>query len=62
LVSDQHHPFYANTVWKRGNNAALKHIQRISKVVGLAVISGFLEKDPFLGFEGKKDKSTRPAA
>ena len=51
--------FYSKTVWKCGNNAALKHIQRIRKVVGLAVISGFLEKDPFLGFKGKKDKSNR---
>jgi hypothetical protein len=51
--------FYAKTVWKCGNNATLKHIQRIRKVVGLAVISGFLEKDPFLGFKGKKDKSNR---
>jgi hypothetical protein len=46
--------FYAKTVWKCCNNAALKHIQRIRKVVGLAVISGFLEKDPFLGFKGEK--------
>jgi integrase len=51
--------FYAKTVWKCGNNAALKHIQRIRKVVGLAVVSGFLDKDPFLGFKGKKEKSNR---
>lgn len=51
--------FYAKTVWKCGNNAALKHIQRIRKVVNIAVISGFLDKDPFLGFKGKKDKSNR---
>jgi integrase len=51
--------FYAKTVWKCGNNASLKHIQRIRAVVNLAVIKGFLEKDPFLGFKGKKDKSNR---
>jgi integrase len=28
-------------------------------VVGLAVICGFLEKDPLLGFKGKKEKSNR---
>jgi hypothetical protein len=39
--------FYAKTVWKCGNNAALKHIQRIRKVVGLAVISGLLKILPF---------------
>ena len=50
--------FYAKTVWKCGNNSALKHIQRIRKVVGLAVISGFLDKDPFLGFKGKKRNRT----
>ena len=51
--------FYAKTVWKCGNNAALKHIQRIRKVVNQAVIAGFLEKDPFLGYKGKKDQSNR---
>ncbi len=42
--------FFAKTVWKCGNNAALKHIQRIRKVVIFAVISGFLEKDTVFGF------------
>lgn len=51
--------FYAKMVWKCGNNAALKHIQRIRKVAGLALATALLEKDPFVGFKGKQQKSNR---
>jgi len=51
--------FYAKTIWKCGNNAALKHIQRIRKIVGLALATGLLDKNPFVGFKGKQQKSNR---
>lgn len=51
--------FYAKTVWKCGHNAALKHIQRIRKVVSSAFATGLLERDPFIGFRSKQQKSNR---
>ena len=51
--------WYARTKWSCGNNAALKHIERIRKVVKQALINNWLIKDPFLGFEGKQEKSHR---
>ncbi|MHA4846986.1 site-specific integrase [Flavitalea antarctica] len=50
---------FARTRWSCGNNAALKHIERIRKVVKTAVINNWLIKDPFLGFKGKQEKSHR---
>jgi integrase len=50
---------FARTRWSCGNNAALKHIERIHKVVKTAVINNWLIKDPFLGFKGKQEKSHR---
>jgi integrase len=50
---------FARTNWGCGNNAALKHIQRIRKVVKRAVSNNWLVKDPFMGFEGKQSKTHR---
>ncbi len=50
---------FARTNWGCGNNAALKHIQRIRKVVKKAVSDDWLMKDPFMGFEGKQSKTHR---
>jgi hypothetical protein len=51
--------WFARTKWACGNNAALKHIERIRQVVKKAVINNWLIKDPFLGFDGKHEKSHR---
>jgi integrase len=50
---------FARTRWSCGNNAALKHIERIRKVVKTAVINNWLIKDPFAGFKCKQEKSHR---
>ncbi|MEO6000051.1 MAG: site-specific integrase [Chitinophagaceae bacterium] len=51
--------WFARTHWSCGNNAALKHIERIRKVVKKAVANDWLVKDPFMSFEGKQAKSHR---
>ena len=51
--------WYARNTWSCGNNAALKHIERIRKVVKKAVINDWLARDPFLGFQGSHEKSRR---
>ncbi len=51
--------WFARMKWSCGNNAALKHIERIRKVVKKAVINDWLIKDPFMGFSGKQEKSHR---
>jgi integrase len=50
---------YAKTTWKCGNNASLKHIQRISKIVNLAVSNEWIAVNPFDRFEGKQQKARR---
>jgi integrase len=50
---------FARTRWSCGNNAALKHIERIRKVVKTAAINNWLIKDPFQGFKGKQEKTHR---
>ncbi len=42
--------WFARTQWACGNNAALKHIERIRKVVKKAVSEDWLIKDPFMRF------------
>lgn len=51
--------WFARTHWSCGNNAALKHIERIRKVVKKAVGNDWLVKGPFMSFEGKQSKSRR---
>jgi site-specific recombinase XerD len=50
---------FARSKWSCGNNAALKHIERIRKVVKTAVVNKWLIKDPFMGFKAKQEKSNR---
>jgi site-specific recombinase XerD len=50
---------FAKRYWHCGNNAAAKHIQRIRKVVNDALEKNWLDKDPFLGYKGKQDKTHR---
>jgi site-specific recombinase XerD len=50
---------FAKRYWHCGNNAALKHIQRIKKVVNDALEKNWIDKDPFLGYKGKQDKTHR---
>ncbi|MEO5681818.1 MAG: site-specific integrase [Chitinophagaceae bacterium] len=51
--------WFARTHWACGNNASLKHIERIRKVVKRALVNDWLIKDPFLGFDCKQTKSNR---
>ena len=50
---------FAKRHWCCGNNAAAKHIQRIRKVVNDALEKNWIEKDPFLGYKGRQDKTHR---
>jgi site-specific recombinase XerD len=51
--------WYARTQWKCGTNAILKHIERIRKVIKLAINCGWLEKDPFANFKCLQEKTHR---
>ncbi|MEP6728251.1 MAG: site-specific integrase [Bacteroidota bacterium] len=51
--------FYARTKWACGNNAALKHIERIRKVVKKAISNDWLTKDPFMNFASRQTKTHR---
>ena len=48
---------YAKTHWGCRINAAIKHIERIRKVVNLAVANNWIDKDPFLSYKAKKEKT-----
>ena len=48
---------YAKTHWGCRINAVIKHIERIRKVVNLAVANNWLDKDPFLSYKAKKEKT-----
>jgi len=50
---------FAKRIWHCGNNASMKHIQRIKKVVNDALEKSWVDKDPFLGYKGKHDKTHR---
>lgn len=50
---------YASAEWGCGANAALKHIERIRKIVTRAVVFDWIEKDPFLSFHGRHEKTHR---
>lgn len=44
------------TTWGcKRNSTSVKHIQRIRKVVGIALANEWLEKDPFILYKGKQD-------
>lgn len=50
---------YAKTKWNCGSNSAIKHIQRIRKVVDDALVGNWIDKDPFYNFKGKQEKTHR---
>jgi hypothetical protein len=50
---------YAKMQWNCGSNAAIKHIQRIRKVVDDAIARNWLDKDPFYNYKGKQEKTNR---
>jgi len=52
--------WYARNTWSCGNNAALKHIERIRKVVKKAVINDWLVRDPFLAFRVRMKNLAAP--
>ncbi|WP_297798282.1 phage integrase SAM-like domain-containing protein [uncultured Eudoraea sp.] len=41
-----------------GNNAVMKHIQRLRKMISLAYHMEWIEKDPFIKFKQKLTLST----
>ena len=44
---------------KIGNNAVMKHIQRLRKMVTLAYHIEWIERDPFVKFKPKLEKTER---
>ncbi|WP_282123344.1 site-specific integrase [Algibacter mikhailovii] len=42
-----------------GNNSAIKHIQRLNKIIGFAIKLEWLDKNPFSSFQFSFEKSTR---
>ena len=50
---------YARTRWECGTNAVLKHIERMLKVIRLDMNNGWLDKDPFINFRCKQEKTHR---
>ncbi len=50
---------YATTQWHCRTNATLKHIERIRKIVNQAVSFNWLDKDPFVSFQAKHEKTHR---
>lgn len=50
---------FARTRWHCGTNATLKHIERIRKVVKMALHNGWLDKDPFINYKCKQVKTHR---
>lgn len=50
---------YLKTVADNTQNGMLKHIQRLNKVVNIAVKNDWLEKDPFAKYEARKEKTNR---
>jgi len=47
------------TDWNcKRNSTSAKHIQRIRKVIGIAIANEWLEKDPFILYKGKQEKAT----
>jgi len=47
---------YAKIHWGCRINAAIKHIERIRKVINLAVANNWIDKDPFLCYKVKRKK------
>lgn len=50
---------YLRVECNNSNNGALKHVERVKKVVNEALKRGHLDKDPFFQFKAKKEKVTR---
>src|SRR6266542_2685099 len=50
---------FAKRYWHCGNNGVMKHILRIRKVINDALEKNWIDKDPFLGYKGKQDKTHR---
>lgn len=50
---------YLKTVADNAQNGMLKHIQRLCKVVNIAVKNDWLDKDPFAKYEARKEKTNR---
>lgn len=47
------------TTWEcKRSSTTIKHIQRIRKVIGIALANEWLEKDPFVLYKGKQEKAT----
>ncbi|MFL9485112.1 site-specific integrase [Chitinophagaceae bacterium LWZ2-11] len=51
--------WHAKTYWHCGTNAIIKHIQRLRKVVNIALENGWIEKNPFAPYKAKQEKTHR---
>jgi len=50
---------YAKRIWHCRTNSANKHIQRIRKVIDVAIANNWIDKDPFYGYKFKHEKTHR---
>jgi site-specific recombinase XerD len=50
--------FKCSTKWECNANTITKHIQRIRKVISIAMANDWLEKDPFMRYKGKQVASS----
>ncbi|MEX6689564.1 site-specific integrase [Danxiaibacter flavus] len=50
---------FARREWQCKTNAILKHIQRLKKVVMMAVNKGWIDTDPFINFHRKQERTHR---
>ena len=51
--------WFAKTKWRCQTNAFLKHVQRLQKVIKIAINRVWIQKDPFLNFHCKPEKTHR---
>lgn len=50
---------FARRKWQCNTNAILKNIQRLKKIVTMAINKGWIEADPFVNFQRKQEKTHR---
>jgi integrase len=51
--------WFARTKWMCHTNAFLKHVQRMQKIIKMAINRGWIQKDPFSNFHCKPEKTHR---
>lgn len=51
--------WFARTKWNCQTNAVLKHMQRLQKIIRMAINRGWIQKNPFENFQCKPQKTHR---